>query len=88
MPTISMFYGILIRMYQEINSKHNKPHFHAKYNEFEVVLALDGTILEGSLPIRQMKMVEAWAAIHEDELHADWQLLCEGEAAFKIDPLK
>ncbi len=58
------------------------------YNEFEVVLALDGTILEDSLPIRQMKMVEAWAAIHEDELHANWQLLCEGEAAFKIDPLK
>jgi hypothetical protein len=61
---------------------------HAKYNEFEVILALDGTTLEGSLPIRQMKLVEAWAAIHEDELHANWQLLCEGEAAFKIDPLK
>jgi hypothetical protein len=69
MPTISMFYGILIRMYQEINGKHNKSHFHAKYNEFEVVLALDGTVLEGSLPIKQMKMVQAWAAIHEDHKH-------------------
>ncbi len=88
MPTISMFYGILIRMYQEINGKHNRPHFHAKYNEFEVVLALDGTVLEGSLPTRQMKMVEAWAVIHEDELRANWQLLSEGEAAFKIEPLK
>jgi len=35
-----------------------------------------------------MKMVEAWAAIHEDELRANWQLLSEGEAAFKIEPLK
>ena len=88
MPTISMFYGILIRMYQEIGGKHNRPHLHARYNEYEAVLALDGTVLEGSLPARQMKMVEAWVAIHEDELRANWQLLSEGEAAFKIEPLR
>ncbi len=42
-----------------------------KKDEFEVVLALDGTILEGSLPIKQMTMVQARAAIHEDELRAN-----------------
>ena len=29
MPTISMFYGIVIRMYN--NNEHNPPHFHAFY---------------------------------------------------------
>jgi hypothetical protein len=83
-----MFYGILIRMYQEIGDEHNSPYLYARYNEYEAVLELDGTVLEGSLPVKQMKMVEAWIAIHEDELLANWQLLSEGEAAFKIEPLR
>ncbi len=29
MPTISMFFGIIIRMYN--NGEHNPPHFHASY---------------------------------------------------------
>jgi len=32
MPTISTFYGIVIRMYYA-PSEHNPPHFHAYYNE-------------------------------------------------------
>lgn len=28
MPTISMFYGIIIRMYREVGGKHNTPHIH------------------------------------------------------------
>lgn len=88
MPTISMFYGILIRMYQELNTKHNKPHFHAKYNENEIVISLDGEILEGKFPTKQLKLVEAWLAIHEDELKANWELLSNGESAFKIEPLR
>ena len=40
MPIISMFYGIIIRMYQIDNQHHNLPHFHAKYAEFELPFAL------------------------------------------------
>jgi hypothetical protein len=32
MPTISMFYGIVIRMYCA-PSEHNPPHFHAYYQD-------------------------------------------------------
>ena len=35
MPTISMFYGILILMYFYDNKKHNCPHIHAEYAEYE-----------------------------------------------------
>lgn len=35
MPTISMFYGIIIRMYN--TNGYNPPHFHAFYGEEEAV---------------------------------------------------
>ncbi len=31
MPTISMFYGILIRMFFQDTDRHKLPHFHAEY---------------------------------------------------------
>ena len=88
MPTISMFYGIIIRMFRENNLKHNLPHIHAKYNDYEIAITFDGKILEGKLPIKQLKFLEAWIAIHEEELKANWELISNGEQTFKIDPLK
>lgn len=88
MPTISMFYGILIKMYKELGGKHNTPHIHAEYGEFEAVYSFNGTLIEGELPVKQRKMVEAWIVIHEDELHANWKLLQSGEQFFKIKPLQ
>ena len=38
-------------MYQENGGKHNLPHIHAEYSGEKVVVALDGTVLEGGLPI-------------------------------------
>lgn len=59
MPTLSMFYGILIKMYKELGGKHNIPHLHAEYGEFEAVYRFDGCLLEGELPRKQQKLVEA-----------------------------
>lgn len=88
MPTISMFYGILIKMYREQGGKHNIPHIHAEYGEFEAVYSLDGILIEGELPHKQQKLAEAWIVLHEDELKADWKLLQAGEQFFKIQPLQ
>ena len=33
-------------------------------------------------------LVQAWVAIHEDELMADWTLAVNGEPVFPIDPLR
>ncbi len=88
MPTLSMFYGILIKMYRELGGKHNMPHVHAEYGEFEAVYSLDGHLIEGELPRKQRKLVEAWIALHEDELKANWTLLQSGEEFFKIQPLQ
>lgn len=88
MPALSMFFGIIVRMQSERGGKHHKPHIHAIYNDYEIVVALDGEILEGILPGKQLKLLEAWMAIHEEELKANWRMLSEGEGFFKIDPLR
>ena len=74
MPLISSFYGILIYLYAETHSKHYKPHAHAIYNEFELVISFDGEILAGydNFPSKQRKLVEAWVALHSEELSAAW----------------
>ena len=50
MPALSMFYGIIVRMQSEKGGKHNKPHIHAIYGDNEIVVAIDGEVLEGSFP--------------------------------------
>jgi hypothetical protein len=45
-------------------------------------------VLTGSIPNKQLKLLLAWMAIHEDELNANWQLLSDGLDYFKIDPLR
>jgi len=88
-PTISMFYGILILMYFHDNKKHRLPHIHAEYGEYDASIAIDdGSILGGSLPPAKMKLVQAWIEIHRDDLLADWKLAVAGEPVFKIEPLR
>ena len=88
MPALSVFYGIIITMYPEMSGKHHLPHFHAEYQNHEVVMTFDGEILEGNLPKSKLKLVAAWAEIHKDDLAANWKLLSEGNKTFRIDPLR
>ncbi|MBI5746812.1 MAG: DUF4160 domain-containing protein [Nitrospirae bacterium] len=89
MPTISMFFGIIIQLFFFDDEKHHKPHIHAKYNEFKASINIEtAEILEGEFPKRQLRLVQAWIEIHRDELMADWVLAVDGEAPFKIEPLK
>lgn len=88
MPTISMFYGIVVRMYCAPN-EHNPPHVHVYYNEHVAILDLNSCeITEGKLPQKQKKLVEAWAEIHKEDLLADWNLSQNGELPFPVEPLK
>jgi hypothetical protein len=66
MPTISVFYGIVIQMFWR---DHPQPHFHALYGEHEALInILDLRVMRGSLPRRAMALVLEWAAEHRDEL--------------------
>lgn len=88
MPILSMFYGIIVRMHNETGGKHNKPHLHANYGDFNIVVSIEGEVLEGKFPRKQEKILLAWIAIHADELEANWKLINSGESIFKIEPLR
>jgi len=89
MPSISMFYGIIIYMYPDENDRHHTPHIHTKYAGEEAVFSIeDGEMMEGKIPQKQANMVRAWMEIHHEELKANWELaVTEGEI-YRIDPLK
>ena len=86
MPTISMFYGIMIRMYN--NNEHNPPHFHAQYQGCKAVFDMDGNLTDGEMPKAQIKLIAAWAEIHREELLANWELAMQEEPLYKIEPLR
>jgi hypothetical protein len=51
MPIISMFYGIIIRLYLLDNKQHKVPHIHARYADFEASISIeDDELLAGDLP--------------------------------------
>jgi hypothetical protein len=89
MPILSMFYGIVIRMYFYDSQQHHVPHLHAEFAEKRAVFSiLNGELLAGELPSGKARLVQAWIEIHREELLADWELAVNGEEVFKIEPLK
>ena len=76
-------------MYFMDNKQHNSPHIHVKYQDDEVVVAIpEGEVLDGSIPVSKMKLLQAWIELHKDELVADWDLAVFGQQPYKIDPLR
>lgn len=89
MPVISMFYGIIIRMFYYDNKEHNIPHIHIEYAEYNAVVSIpEGNLLAGDFPKDKLKLVIAWVEIHKEALMADWKLAVEGSSVFKIEALK
>jgi desulfoferrodoxin (superoxide reductase-like protein) len=89
MPTISMFYGIVVLMFFRDNRRHHVPHIHVRYQGDEASIAIDdGRILDGAVPQKQLKLVQAWILIHQEELMVDWELAVNGEEPFRIAPLQ
>ena len=88
MPVLSVFYGIIVRMYKENDSRHKFPHIHAEFSGEEVVLDFDGNVIEGGIPANKLKILSAWVEIHREDLEANWKLISNGEKVFHIEPLK
>ena len=85
MPTISQFFGIVIRMYFD---DHSPPHFHAIYGGEEAILAIDTlAVVEGRLPRRALSLVLEWASLHRPELSDNWQRAKRHEPLRQVAPL-
>lgn len=88
MPLILDFYGILIRMFFTDQEQHQLPHFHAIYGEYSASFSLDGEIITGYVPKKQLKLIAAWAVIHMEELEELWKSVQETGNYFTIKGLE
>jgi hypothetical protein len=85
MPRLSEFFGIVIAMYFD---DHAPPHFHALYSGTEARIRIDTLeLIDGHLPRRAMALTLEWAAMHRDELSADWERARSHQPLAAIAPL-
>jgi hypothetical protein len=85
-PTISRFFGIAITMYFD---DHGFPHFHARHTTGEAKVRIDALeVIASTLERRQLRLVLAWAELHQDELAENWQRGRAGETLHEIEPLR
>lgn len=85
MPVVSIFFGIIVRMYY---NEHNPPHIHVEFKESKAVIDFQGNVLKGGLQSRTaLKLVREWVDLHTFELEEDWNAARAGRLIKKIDPL-
>ena len=86
MPTLSRFFGIVIRMYFK-PAEHNPPHIHVLYGEDVFTITIENMkILSGELhpSPRVLSMVREWISLHKDELLQMW----ETQSLHEVEPLQ
>jgi hypothetical protein len=89
MAILSMFYGLIISMFYGDNKRHKQPHIHVRYQDYRAVFSIpDGELINGTLPQKKIKLVQAWIVLHEEDLMANWELSTSEKNIFKIEPLK
>jgi hypothetical protein len=85
MPIVSVFFGIVVRMYYQ---EHEPPHVHVEFQGARASFALDGTCIGGNLESSTaVRLVRQWLALHRFEVQANWQRIRRGEPLQRIAPL-
>ena len=89
MPEICRFFGIIIHMFAEPGEPHHLPHFHSYYQNHAAVFTIDPVeMVNGDLPQRERRLVEAWAEMHSGEMMENWNRLQSGRLPFKVAALR
>jgi hypothetical protein len=85
MPYVSMFFGIIIRMFY---NDHNPPHFHADYQGTEGIFDFNGKMLQGNIRSNIAKnLIKKWTKLRREELVQNWINIEEKGIINKIEPL-
>lgn len=86
MPAISIFFGIIIRMFY---NEHEPMHFHAEYQGQRAKFDLTGRMTVGNIGSKTARrLIRQWAKAHEAELRANWQRMKAGKPFEMIEPLR
>ena len=78
--------SLIVSMRYRDTAQHHKPHVHVKYNDDEASVAIDGELLSGELPEKQMKILSGALALHEEETYAAWNNAVQGRPFEKFKP--
>ena len=85
MPIISIFFGIVIRMYF---GDHSPPHFHAEHQGQKATFNFRGDLLTGNISSRTARrLIRDWALTHRFELMVNWRNVEQGRPLNRIEPL-
>lgn len=90
MPELARFFGIVVSVFY---GDHNPPHIHVSHGdrrrtEWAAQVTLDGRVLEGYVPPRELKLVRKWLRLRRDELRKACDLARQDVEPGKISPLK
>lgn len=86
MPTISIFFGIVIKMFFD---DHPPPHFHAEHQGEMAVFDFRGNMLRGDISSRTaVRLIREWVDLHQTELDENWRQMEAGKELHRIEPLK
>jgi hypothetical protein len=84
-PIISVFFGIVIRMFYQ---EHGPPHFHAEHQGQQATFDFDGRLVAGRIRSKTaLRLIEEWATIHKRELEVNWERIEAGSPLERIEPL-
>lgn len=86
MPIISMFFGIIIRMFY---NEHEPPHFHAEYQGQRGTFDLSGYMRVGNIQSKTaLRLIKEWTLLHRAEIETNWQRMKVGQPLEGIEPLQ
>ncbi len=86
MPVISVFFGIVIRMFYR---EHGPAHFHAEHHGQQATFDFEGAVLNGSIQSKTaLRLIREWATAHRPELESNWEKIMNGRPLDRIAPLE
>lgn len=85
MPIISVFFGIVVRMFYR---EHEPAHFHAEYQGQQGKFDFDGNAIAGTIQSgTALRLIADWARRHRAELELNWEKTKAGRPLDRIEPL-
>jgi uncharacterized protein DUF4160 len=85
-PIISIFFGIIVRMYYK---EHEPAHFHAEHQGQDGKFDFGGKMIAGHIQSKTaLRLIREWAVLHRAELEANWARMKAGQPLDKIAPLE
>jgi hypothetical protein len=86
MPIISVFFGIIVRMYYK---EHEPAHFHAEHQSQQGKFDFAGEMTVGNIRSgTALRLIREWTVLHQAELQANWDQMKAGRPLNGIAPLE